>query len=129
MLLLAVAAGVAGGCGQERQPRQNAWRPPLPVSVSVLFSSGAIRVDPTTVGAGQIELMIANRTANGRPLALAQEDGTVAFRTPMIAAGEATKAGVIVQPGRYEVRSGSLRPATLTIGPPRPSSQNQLQTP
>ncbi len=129
-LLLTVAAGAASGCGEERQPRKNAWRPALPAGVSVLMSADAIRVDPQVIGAGQLDLMIANRTANGRPLVLVRSDGgEVALRTPMIAAGDATKAGVIVSPGSYELRSGSLRTTELTVGPERPSSQNQLQTP
>lgn len=129
-LLVTVTAGVASGCGEERQPRKNAWRPALPAGVSVLMSAGSIRVDPQTVGAGQLDLMIANRTTNGRPLVLVRRDGgAVTLRTPMIAAGEATRAGVIVEPGSYELRSGSLQSTALTVGPQRPSSQNQLQTP
>lgn len=130
VLLLTVAAGAASGCGEERQPRKNAWRSALPVGVSVLLSNDSIRVDPQTIGAGQLDLMIANRTTNGRPLVLVRRDGgEVALRTPMIAAGEATSAGVIVEPGSYELRSGSLQSTELTVGPQRPSSQNQLQTP
>lgn len=128
-LLLTIAFGAVTGCGEERRPRKNTLRPALPASVSILFSGDSIRVDPQTIGAGQLELMIANRTANGRPLVLVESGGTVALRTPPIAAGEATRAGVTVQEGSYQVRSGSLRPAELTIGAPRPSAQNQLQTP
>jgi hypothetical protein len=124
-----------GGCGDKRQPRKNTPRPALPVIVSVFLSSTDASLAPSKVGAGQIELIITNRSDKARRVKLETLDrpggtsGSIALRTTPISPGEVTTVQALVKTGAYILGAGYSRPTKLAVGKPRPNAQSTLLTP
>lgn len=127
-----LCAFAASGCGTERQPRANIERPALPVTISVYINKDQIRASPRAIGAGAVELIVANRSGSSRRIVLVGPVGnrSIALATSPIAPGESATAQTIVETGIYVLRVGpGIRPIRLAIGRPRPGSQNKLLTP
>jgi hypothetical protein len=130
--IVAVALGLAllaGGCGGDDEARSKE-RPPVPVNVSVLVGPERITVSPDEVGAGPVTLLIANQSGASQTLTF---DGPRLQRTigPIPPQDTAT-VKVTVQTGDYSIsadEAAGVRAATLTVGPPRDSAQNQLLLP
>jgi hypothetical protein len=128
LLILAtlLAAVAVAGCG--RHDFKNDPPPPVPAEVSVKISSDGVGISPKQFGAGLVNFTIANLT---------DQTGSVAIHGPVDAESDSiSPAGtdilkVDVKPGSYEasVDGFAVRPVTFTVGPQRPSSQNQLLLP
>jgi hypothetical protein len=100
------------------------------VVVSVFIESGQVRLDPKTVGAGTIELIIANAAREPQRVVLTAGGGEPVIRTSPISSGESGKAQADVEPGTYTLRTTPAGDtATLRVGPRRPSSNDDLITP
>ena len=123
---LVVVALVVAGCG--RDDFENNPRPPIPAEVSVKIAKDGVAVSPKEFGAGLANFTIANLTT--RP-------GTLAIRGPVEAdSAEIPAAGtgtikVEMKTGSYEasVSGIAVRPFSFTVGPERPSGQNDLLLP
>jgi hypothetical protein len=121
-----VAALAAAGCGAEDHP--NDPRPPAPIELSAKVDNQKVVVSPDKVGAGLADVTIAN---------LNDDDVNLTFVGPAdqavdpILAGGITSVKLNLEQGRYELRSDddSLKPGILTVGPERPSAQNDLLLP
>ena len=129
MLLFAVALVTAlavAGCG--RDDFKNDPRPPIPAEVSVKIANDGVGVSPKEFGAGLVNFTIANLTA---------DPGTLAIHGPVDAdSGEIPPAGtgtvkVEMKTGSYEASVSGIpvRPFSFTVGPERPSGQNELLLP
>lgn len=129
MLLFAAALVTAlavAGCG--RDDFKNDPRPPVPAEVSVKIASDGVGVSPREFGAGLVNFTIANLTT---------EPGTLAIHGPIDAdSSEIPPAGtdtvkVDMKTGSYEasVSGIAVRPFSFTVGPERPSGQNDLLLP
>lgn len=129
MLLFAAALVTAlavAGCG--RGDFKNDPRPPVPAEVSVKIASDGVGVSPREFGAGLVNFTIANLTT---------EPGTLAIHGPIDAdSSEIPPAGtdtvkVDMKTGSYEasVSGIAVRPFSFTVGPERPSGQNDLLLP
>jgi len=127
--LLAAAGAVAlvaTGCGAEDHP--NNPRPPSPIQLSAKVDNRKVVIAPDEVGAGLADITIAN---------LNDDDVTLTIKGPSdqpvnpILAGGITDVKLNLEEGSYELATedGSLQPATLTVGPERKSSQNDLLLP
>ena len=127
--VLAAVVLTAAGCGTERQRRVNADRPPLPAAIAVYLTTSKIRISPSEIGGGPIELVIANRSGDARRIVLTSPDGGEALRTTPISDGETSQAQAVVQRGTYVLRAEGLAPVRLTVGAPRPSAKDELLTP
>ncbi len=123
----AVVTGlILAGCG--RNDFKNDPRPPIPAEVSVKIAKDGVGVSPREFGAGLVNFTIANLTT---------EPGTLAIQGPVDASSEEiVPAGtgtikVDMKPGSYEasVSGVSARPFSFTVGPERPSGQNELLLP
>lgn len=120
------AALIATGCGAEDHP--NNPRPPSPIQLSAKVDNKKVVIAPDEVGAGLADITIAN---------LNDDDVTLKFDGPSdtpvepILAGGITDVKLNLEEGDYQLVSedGSLTPATLTVGPERASSQNDLLLP
>ena len=121
-----VTALVVAGCGQD--DFKNDPRPPIPAEVSVKIAKDGVAVSPREFGAGLVNFTIANLTT---------EPGTLAINGPVDAdSSEIPPAGtdtvkVELKTGSYEASVSGLaaRPFSFTVGPERPSGQNDLLLP
>ena len=121
-----VTALVVAGCGQD--DFKNDPRPPIPAEVSVKIAKDGVAVSPKEFGAGLVNFTIANLTT---------EPGTLAIQGPIDAdSSEIPPAGtdtvkVELKTGSYEasVSGVAARPFSFTVGPERPSGQNDLLLP
>jgi hypothetical protein len=125
---LAALAFAVAGCGAE--DHENKPRPAVPLEVSAKVGDDRVVVSPSRFGAGLAVFTISNQTDDIVQLAL---DGpTEAVSAPIEAGGVSDSFKVPMEEGFYEVSAGSearSRSAELTIGPKRPSSQNELLLP
>ena len=121
-----VTALAVAGCGQD--DFKNDPRPPIPAEVSVKIAKDGVAVSPKEFGAGLVNFTIANLTT---------EPGTFAIQGPVDAdSSEIPPAGtdtvkVELKTGSYEasVSGVAARPFSFTVGPERPSGQNDLLLP
>jgi hypothetical protein len=125
LLLLLVAAG----CGASAERKSN-LRPPAPINISVVIGQDGVTASPARFGAGPIMVIASNQSTAQQRLTL---DGPRIKRSVgPIPPAETGSIQVTVQPGAYSLAAdggGGLKPAKLTVGPKRPSSQNQLLLP
>jgi hypothetical protein len=136
---LLVAGGVAlmlgvTGCGDE--DFANEERPPTAVELSAVIQEDGVKISPSREGAGQVLITFANLTDRAHTITLEGED--VIERTAPIQPEDTATIQKTLRPGTYELRAGSsravaiedqIRPATLTIGQERTSSNNDLLLP
>jgi hypothetical protein len=130
---LAIAALLTlglGACGSE--DFANEPRPPSPINLSASVNSKRVQVSPTKVGAGLANFTVANLSADPIRLTLV---GPGSDDNP--ASGEIPPGGVgalqtELREGDYEVGAGGradVRSDTLTVGPERRNSSNELLQP
>jgi hypothetical protein len=129
--LLVVAAGalltfVAAGCG--RDDFENDPRPPVPAEVSVKIAKDGVAVSPREFGAGLTIFTVANLTTETGSLLI---NGPVTADTGEIPPTGTGTAKVDLKSGSYEasVDGIAVRPFKFTVGPERPSGQNDLLLP
>jgi hypothetical protein len=130
--VVAVALGLAllaSGCGGDDEARSKE-RPAVPVNVSVLIGPERITASPDELGAGPVTFLIANQSGASQTLTI---DGPRLQRTAgPIPPQDTATIKVDVQTGDYNIsadEAAGVKPATLTVGPPRDSAQNQLLLP
>jgi hypothetical protein len=136
---LLVAGGIAlmlgaTGCGDE--DFANDERPPTAAELSAVIREDGVKISPAREGAGQILITFANLTDRAHTITLEGED--VIERTAPIQPDDTATIQKTLRPGTYELRAGSsravaiedqIRPATLTIGQERTSSNSELLLP
>jgi len=124
---LAVLAGVTAGCGADDHP--NEPRPPSPIEVTAKVDNEKVDVSPSKFGAGLVVMTISNQSDD--PVQMAVE-GPTAVTGGVIQPGQPGNLKVDFKEGEYAVTAGEeslAKPALLTIGPERASSQNELLLP
>jgi hypothetical protein len=129
-VLVAVLAAISvAGCGADDEARSE-QRPPVPINVSVQIGAERVTTSPTSFGAGPVTLLVSNQsgaaqtiTADGprlkRSVGPIPPDDTATVKLTM-GTGEFTIAAE---------ESAGLDPATIKVGPPRDSAQNELLLP
>jgi endonuclease YncB( thermonuclease family) len=131
--LLATAAFTAAGCGNSSQFK-NEPRAPAPVQLTGVIRDDKLTVSPNRVGAGPVILFISNQTQQAHTITLEGVDtkDTVAPVNPL----DTAKIQQTLKQGRYTVKAGStqavareIKPATLSVGPQRRDSSNQVLLP
>jgi hypothetical protein len=131
--LLAIAAALAlgvGACGEE-EDFANEPRPPAPINVSASVDSERVRVSPDRVGAGLAELTVANLSDQAVRVMLIGPGPDDNPATDEIPAGGVGNLRTELAEGDYEVSAegADVEPDRLTVGPRRPSSENELLLP
>jgi hypothetical protein len=131
--LLAMAAMTAAGCGGGGK-FQNKPRPPAPVQLTGVITEKGVTVSPNRVGAGPVILLISNQTQQAHTITL--DGGSTRDTVGPINPLDTAKVQQTLQQGDYQVKAGSskalakqLKPGTLTVGPERKSSSNQVDLP
>ena len=133
--LLAGVLGVLviGGCGDD-DDFENEPRPPVPVQLSGVITDSEVSVEPRSVGAGPIVLIVANNTDQAHTITLDGPSGTE--EVGPINPADTGRIQHNLDQGSYEIRAGSdeaqedeIEPARLAVGPKRPSSSNDVLLP
>jgi hypothetical protein len=124
------AAGCGGGGGGVKEAS-----PPLPINLTVYINDARVSLSPDTVGAGQVVFIITNQASRAQTLALLPAG---AAGQPIASTGAISPEGTAqmtvgadeLPPGNYSLTSTTaVQPATLHIGPLRPSGSNDLLQP
>jgi hypothetical protein len=128
LLVLAVplAAVAVAGCGSK--DFKDDPPPPVPAEVTVKIASDGVGVSPKVFGAGLVNFTIANLTNQTGSLAI---HGPVNADSDSLAPAGTDILKVDLKSGSYEasVDGIAVRPFNFTVGPERPSSQNELLLP
>lgn len=121
-----LVALVVAGCG--RNDFNNDPRPPIPAEVSVKIATDGVAVSPKEFGAGLVNFTVANLTNQTGNLAI---HGPVSATSAEIGPGDADTVKVDMKSGSYEASTDGIavRPFDFTVGPERPSGQNDLLLP
>jgi hypothetical protein len=133
--LLAAVLGVLvlGGCGGGDHFK-NKPRPPATVQLSGVITDGGVSVEPRTIGAGPVILIISNQTQQAHTVTLDGPSGSeeVGPINPL----DAGRIQHNLDQGSYEIRAGSeqatdkaIPSAKLNVGPSRPDSSNDVLLP
>lgn len=135
LLLTAVTAVTVAGCGSD-EPRTNLPRPAPLVNLTAAVQDDVIRVSPSSVGAGQIVLVISNQSDRPQRVTFATDElgGTQGGRTatsPEIPARATGRLRIDAREGRYSVsvEDDAVRAARVLVGPPRESGQDRVLLP
>jgi hypothetical protein len=121
-----LAALALAGCGAEDHP--NDPRPPAPVELSARIDDGKVVLAPSKTGAGLAVITVSNQSSDNVQLDFS---GPSRGETSEIAAGGVGTVQLQLKEGDYTVEPsvGSISAGTLTVGPERPSAQNDLLLP
>jgi hypothetical protein len=132
--LCAVVVGAAG-CGSD-DDYKNEPRPPSPINVTAYVSAKSVSVSPAKFGAGPIVVIVTNQSERSQDVTLETDtlaSGTSGIRqtTGLINPGQTGQIKVDVDQGSYKLAVGdtAIKPAQVTVGPKRASSQNELLQP
>jgi hypothetical protein len=124
---------VASGCGDDDNFK-NDPRPPAPLQLSGVITDAEVSVQPREVGAGPIVLIVSNQTEQSHTVTLTGPSGSeeVGPINPL----DTGRIQHNLRQGTYEIKAGSdqavereIGAARLTVGPPRPSSSNDVLLP
>jgi hypothetical protein len=125
-LLLVVPLALAA-CGEDDFP--NDPRPASPIELTAAIDERSVIVSPASFGAGLVNLTVSNQTDEPTSLTL---EGPTSAATNEIPPGGTGSLKANLEEGEYEATAGAgvdIRPAELTVGPARPTSQNELLQP
>ena len=128
------AACVLAGCGGG-EDYANKPRPATPINVTAAISTKKISISPKQFGAGPVVFIVSNQTAQDAKLRLeTQELGGkgpgLKEASDAIAPGGTGTLKADVRQGTYELSvPGGPSPATVKVGGPRPSAQDELLQP
>jgi hypothetical protein len=131
VLLTAAIAGCGGDGDYANKPR-----PATPINVTAAITDDRVSVSPKSFGAGPIVIIVSNQTTERQTVTLETEElggsqpGLRRSTNPIGPRSTATLK-VDVRQGTYAVstRGGSIEPATVEVGKPRKSAQDELLQP
>jgi hypothetical protein len=128
--LVAVLAVLAiAGCGGDDEARSE-QRPPVPINLSVVIGTEQVTVSPAKLGAGPVTLLISNQS--GATQTLIAEGPRLRRSVGPIPPDDTATVKLTLTTGEYTIAaadSAGLDAARITVGPPRPSAQNELLLP
>jgi hypothetical protein len=127
--VLAVMALAVAGCGGDDEARSE-QRPPVPINVSVQIGAERVTASPDEIGAGPVTLLVSNQSGAAQTLTV---DGPRLRRAVgPIPPDDTATVKLTLGTGEFTIAAedaAGLAPATIKVGPPRPSAQNDLLLP
>jgi hypothetical protein len=130
----ALACGMAA-CGGGDSDYANRPRPATPINVTAAISDSRVSISPKTFGAGPIVMIVSNQTKSKQTVTIETEElggSKPGLRTSAGVGPNGTATlQVDVRKGTYQVSTGTraIEPATLEVGNPRKSAQDELLQP
>ena len=121
------ASMLLAACGED--DFKNEPRPASPIELSALINDRQVVVSPANVGAGLVSITVSNQSRDPATLTLT---GPNDIASSQILPGNTGELKGELKEGDYEVSAGddsAARDDTLTVGPERASSQNDLLLP
>jgi hypothetical protein len=125
---LAVAAVVVvAGCST-REEYKNELKPPRVMTVSVIVTETRIGVSPGTFGAGPTRFVVSNKTDVKQRVSF---EGERLSHQLTLGPGETDLFKADTYPGPIEIDGDhtTAEPVTVTVGPERPTAQNDIEQP
>jgi hypothetical protein len=121
-----LAAIAVAGCGATSSPTGD--RPAAQLEVSASVNSDRVAISPDKFGAGVVNFTVAN--LSGSPITFSVS-GPEKGSTIQIQPGSPDYLKMDLTEGTYRASAGksNIKPATIKVGPKRPSSQNELLLP
>jgi hypothetical protein len=133
--VLVIAVLALSGCGGSEQ-RENRLRPPAPVTLTGAIHKTGLQISPASVGAGTIVLIVSNQSGVRQTVTFETEElgGSkpgLKQSTQPIGPRATTTLKADVREGTYAIstKSGDVSPATVKVGGPRKSAQDELLQP
>jgi hypothetical protein len=131
----ALALPALPACGEE-EDHANRERPAASINVTAAIIDGRINVSPDSIGAGPIRLIVTNQTDSAQEITFETDEvgggsgGITQTTSPINPSGTATLE-VDVREGEYAISAADdgIRPASVDVGAPRASAQNELLQP
>ena len=122
-------------CGDD-EDHVNKDRPAASISVTAAIIDGRINVSPDSFGAGPIRLIVTNQTDAAQVITFETDEvggdkpGITQKSEPILPSGTTTLE-VDVHEGDYAISAddGGVRPASVKVGAPRRSAQDELLQP
>lgn len=128
----AASALLAAGCG-EQESYANRDRPPSPIVLTASINADEVSVSPVEFGAGPVSLVIANQTSAAQEITFETAGSEAGFtqQTGPINPGDTATLKAEVPRGKVtvKVQGNGIAPAELTVGPRRPTAQDELLQP
>jgi hypothetical protein len=131
--LLLTSAVFVAGCGGGSKFK-NDPRPAVPVQLTGVVTDKGVTISPKLVGGGPVILIVSNQTNLAHTITL-EGGGNTDTVGPIPPLDTATLQQTL-KPGAYTIKAGSkqataseIKPGTLTVGPDRASSSDQLLLP
>jgi hypothetical protein len=134
---VALLAGglLIAGCGSGNSYKNNP-RPAAPINVTAFVGAKRVSVSPNQFGAGPIVVIVTNQSNSSQDVTFQNDlagggKGDVTQSTGPINPGDTGQLKLDVVQGKYVVKTGDngIRPASVNVGPQRPSAQNDLLQP
>ena len=124
---LALVVGVSA-CGED--DFENDPRPPSPVELTAAIDKNGVSIAPSDPAAGLVVVTISNQTEEATRLILDGPGDDDPASGDIPPRGTASIKAALVE-GEYQATTGdeTIEPAPITVGPPGPSSQNDLLLP
>jgi hypothetical protein len=125
-VMASLAAVAFAGCGAASNP--NDPRPPAQLEVSASVNSQRVQISPDKFGGGIVNFTVAN--LSGSPIRFSVT-GPKKASTVEIQPGAPDYLKMNLTQGTYRATAGKskIHPATIKVGPERPSSENQVLLP
>jgi hypothetical protein len=129
VVLAVLAAAAIAGCGGDDEARSE-QRPPVPINISVLIGAERVTASPDEIGAGPVSLLVSNQS--GAVQTVTTDGPRVRRSVGPIPPDDTATLKLTMGSGEFTIgaeESAGLEPATITVGPPRGSAQNELLLP
>ena len=132
--MAAATACALAGCGGEGD-YANKPRPATPINVTASITEDEISVSPTEFGAGPVVLIVSNQTDARHTVTLETEElggsqGGIRQSTRPIGPRGTGTLKANVRRGSYAISvGGGISPASVRVGSPRRSAQDELLQP
>lgn len=134
LVVVVLAVGLAS-CGAD-DDYANKPRPAAPISVTAAIDTTRVRVSPPSFGAGPVVFIVSNQSGEPQKVTfetdeLGGKSGGIKRSTGTIEARSTAQLKVDPREGTYKLSAsgGNVAPASVEVGAPRKSSQNDLLLP